>query len=93
MAEPFDFRVVDQLELAVGLVDDLAVGEHPCPVNETADRAECLANIGHDGIHGGRIAHIDRAIFDRRAGPLDPLELAADLALEPGAVVLSAATS
>ena len=45
MVEPFDLRIVDQVELAVGLIDDLAVGQHAGAVNQSADRAVCLARI------------------------------------------------
>ena len=46
MVQALDLGVVDQLELGVGLVDDPPVGQHAGAVDQPADRAELVADLG-----------------------------------------------
>ena len=64
MIEALDLRTVDEVELGVRLIDDLAVGEHAGAVNEPANRPELAANLGEGGLHRGAIAHVDRGMVD-----------------------------
>ena len=80
VVQALDLGLVDQIELRIGLIGDLAIGEDAGAVDQAAHRAELLASPGEGPPHFGLVPYVNGAIDDRRAGLGDPCEGVANLA-------------
>ena len=79
--KPLDLGVEDLGELGVGLVLDPAVGQDAGAVDQPRIGPDRMQTSRQQVLHGGAVPDVDGVIGDRRAGRLDPLEVAADLPL------------
>ena len=90
VAEPFDLRVVNAVEVACGKVLDAAVSQYAGSVNQCGDCAELHADLMQQVGHRLAVAHVDGEVRDLRTARFDPLQGAANLALGDDLLVLFA---
>jgi hypothetical protein len=68
-----NLRLVHQVKLSVGLINDPPVGENTRAVNQPTHRTKLPLNAGYHRFNRGTVTHVNRVIDDRRAGGLDPI--------------------